>query len=79
MINVRIVICLALRGFSVSKLVFTNTQFNKMVLKTSGPPLHRTRQASSKKRPNLSKNYTKVTTQLKLKQVAYLPVGLVAS
>jgi len=49
MINVRAVIFLALRGFNVSKLILTNPQFDKMVLKNLGPPLHSTRQASSKK------------------------------
>lgn len=49
MINVRAVIFLAIRELNVSKLIFTNPQFNKMVLKNSGPPLHSTWEASTKK------------------------------
>lgn len=50
MINVIVIMFLALRGFNVYKLVFTNPKFNKMVLKTSGLPLHSTRHASGKKK-----------------------------
>jgi hypothetical protein len=85
---VRVIISLALRGFNVSKLIFTNPQFNKMVLKTPGPPLHTTCPAYKKEKikyfQKLHKNYKKklklkIQKKLKLKQVAYLPVGLVAS
>jgi hypothetical protein len=35
--------------------MFTNSHFNKMVPKTSGPPLHSTRQASNKKTKSFQK------------------------
>jgi len=78
MINMTAVIFLALKGLNVSKLIFTNPQFNKMVLKNSGPPLHSTWDAPSKKDQIFPTIIQKLQINVQLKHVTYLPGVLVA-